>query len=97
MTVALIAAALLAGAAAATAATVWWSSHRGLLASRARRQVIVTLKTGEAFSGLLYAADRDAVVLRDTTALSFGHDGGHLPVEGEAVLLRSDIAYMQVP
>lgn len=74
-----------------------WSSTHGLLATRRRRKVIVTLKTGEAFSGVLFASDRDAVVLREATAIAFGPKAENVTVEGEALILRSDIAYMQLP
>lgn len=87
----------LAVAVAAIAGTLYATGRRGLLASRVRRRVIVTLKTGDAFSGLLYAADRDVIVLREAQALSYGPRSEHLPVEGEALILRSDVAYIQLP
>lgn len=84
-------------AAAAVAVTLYVTGRRGLLATRLRRRVIVTLKSGDAFGGVLYAADRDVLVLREAQALSYGPRSEHLPVEGEALILRSDVAYMQLP
>jgi small nuclear ribonucleoprotein (snRNP)-like protein len=79
-------------------AYVTWrrSTVAGLLAERARRHVIVTLKTGAAFRGVLYATDREALVLRDAQALAYGAQRTNVPVEGEALLLRSDVDYLQV-
>lgn len=73
----------------------WWHSAHGELAIRAKREVIVTLKTGETFTGALYASDRDCLVLRNAEAIGFGPDSRNAPVQGEAVLLRSNVAYVQ--
>jgi small nuclear ribonucleoprotein (snRNP)-like protein len=67
-----------------------------LLAERARRQVIVTLKTDDAFRGLLHATDREALVLREAHALAFGAKKVNVIVEGEVLLLRNEVAYIQV-
>lgn len=75
----------------------WHSSTTGLLVDRRRRQVLVTLKTGEAFSGVLFAVDRDAIVLREAVAVAFGPRSENVAVDGEALILRVDIAYMQLP
>lgn len=68
----------------------------GLLMDRQRRQVIVTLKSGAAFRGVLYATDREALVLREAQALAYGAQKQNVPVEGEALLLRPDVDYIQV-
>ena len=62
-----------------------------------RRSVLVSLKSGEAFQGVLYEADSEAVVLRNATALEAGNgtDRRATPVDGELLILRPDIAYMQ--
>ena len=78
-------------------AVVWRGSRRGLLAQRRVRRVIVTLKSGEAFGGLLYAADRECVVLREAEALAFRPDQSNVIVEGEALIFRADVAYIQLP
>jgi small nuclear ribonucleoprotein (snRNP)-like protein len=75
----------------------WRSSRSGLLVERTRRRVLVTLKSGEAFSGVLFAVDREAIVLREAVAVGYGQRSENVPVEGEALILRSDIAYMQLP
>lgn len=69
----------------------------GLLDDRVRKRVIVTLKDGHAFDGVLYAADRDAVVLRNAEGVGMGEKQTNLPVDGEVLILRSDVAYLQLP
>lgn len=76
---------------------VWRSSANGLLTSSRRRRVLVTLKTGEAFSGVLFSVDRDAVLLREVTAVAYGPKSEDVPVGGEVLILRADIAYLQMP
>lgn len=63
-----------------------------------RRRVIVTLKTGEGFGGVLFSADSEAIVVREATLLDAGAtDRAAQPVDGELLVLRSDIAYLQFP
>lgn len=77
---------------------VWWRSRRpSSLQERIRRRVIVTTKSGEAFAGVLFQADAAAVVLRDATAYGLLDDGSNLVVDGEALLLLADVAYVQFP
>lgn len=78
------------------AAVAAWRSRSGLLAGRQRRQIIVTLKTGAAFRGVLYATDREALVLREALALAYGAQKATVPVEGELLVLRADVDYVQV-
>jgi small nuclear ribonucleoprotein (snRNP)-like protein len=66
-----------------------------VLKARKYRRVIVTLKSGQAFAGLLYEHDRDALVLRDVKTVDRG--GDHIPVDGEVVLLLDEVDYLQVP
>lgn len=68
-----------------------------LLRARVRSRVIVTLHSGEAIAGVLWEADRQAWVLREAQAIGAGEDRGHLPVDGELVLLADQIRYAQVP
>lgn len=94
----MIAAALvLLAAAVAFAAWRCFEQVPDLLAERRAHRVLITLKTGEAFAGILYAADGDIVVLRDATAMAFGPRSENVAVEGEALILRADIAYLQLP
>ena len=90
-------AALLIVSALAVAVMAWRSTTTGLLIERRRRRVLVTLKTGEAFSGVLFAVDRDAIVLRDAVAVAYGARSENVAVDGEALILRPDIAYLQLP
>ena len=82
------------------AATLLMSRGRGrdrLLQERVCDKVVVTLKTGAAFSGVLFKADERSLVLRDTQALGAGPAGDHLAVDGELILFRSDIDFLQRP
>lgn len=67
------------------------------LASLTKRRAIVTLKTGEAFAGVLYAADRESLCLRSAELVAAGEKRGNLPVDGEVLILRADVAYLQFP
>lgn len=68
-----------------------------LLKKRLLSRVVVTLKSGQSFDGLLYAADPAVWVLRDSLALGMGEKGSPLPVDGEVVLFVSEIDYAQRP
>ena len=87
---------------ACLAAAGWWFDRRrssipGLLADRLRHRSIVTLKSGEAFGGVLFAADDQSVVLREAAALGAGDRGANVVVDGEVLILRGDISYIQLP
>lgn len=67
-----------------------------LIREHLRRKVVVTLKSGDAFEGVLFAADSEALVLRNATVLEAGGtDRVPVPVDGELLLLRPDVAYLQ--
>jgi small nuclear ribonucleoprotein (snRNP)-like protein len=69
-----------------------------LIREHLRRKVIVTLKTGEGFGGVLFSADSEAVVLRDAVLLDGnGTDRTPTPVDGELLVLRADVSYLQFP
>lgn len=68
-----------------------------LLRQRLRRRVIVTLKSGESFGGVLYEADADAIVLRNAEAIGMGERQSNLAVDGEVLVLRADVSYFQLP
>ena len=55
------------------------------------------MKTGEAFSGVLYAADAEVLILRDAEAIGVGERRSNLVVDGEVLILRGDVSYMQIP
>lgn len=68
-----------------------------LIRQRLRRRVIVTLKSGESFGGVFYEADAEAVVLRNAEAIGMGERQSNLVVDGEVLLLRADISFLQLP
>ena len=77
-------------------AAVLWERRRADLAlrSRVRREVVVTLTSGPAFSGVLFDSDAVCCVLRDAVGLNSDKP---VPVDGELLLRWSDIAYVQLP
>lgn len=68
-----------------------------VLEQRTREQVIVTLTTGEAFSGLLWEVDDKAWVLRDAVALgsASARRAVGVGVDGEVILLAGMVAFAQ--
>lgn len=68
-----------------------------IITSRLRERVVVTLKTGETFGGVLYSHDSKALVLRETTALGAGERQTDLALDGELIVLLPDVAYIQRP
>lgn len=93
----IVVAALILGVALVTTTLVWRATTDRLVRERLCDKVVVTLKTGPSFSGVLFKVDDRTVILRDSKALGAGHNGDHLPVDGELVLARSDIDYLQRP
>jgi hypothetical protein len=76
-------------------AYVLW--RRDVVRSRLRQPIVVTLKSGGAFQGVLLSADRHAWVLRNAIALAAGDGGVNVIVDGEVLILTADIAYAQKP
>jgi small nuclear ribonucleoprotein (snRNP)-like protein len=68
-----------------------------VLSSRFRERVIVTLKSGDCFDGILYSADRVSLVLRNAEAVGVGEKRTNLPVDGEVIVLLADVLYIQRP
>lgn len=58
-----------------------------------RGRFVVTLKTGEAFEGILLDADNSMFVLGDATAHSVD---GPAHVDGKVYLERANVAFMQM-
>lgn len=85
--------ALFATVTVAGAAVGWWWSSQRLLHSKRRRRALVTLLSGETFDGVLVASDRDALVLGSAAIAA----EDQVPIDGEIVLLREQIAYLQLP
>jgi small nuclear ribonucleoprotein (snRNP)-like protein len=76
----------------------WWLVLRrpeSVLDRRRRKQWVVTLKSGEAFRGVLTDHDASCVVLSD--AEHYSDPQTPVPVDGEVVVLLSDIKYAQRP
>ena len=92
-----LAATILAVAMVAAAWLLVSSGRDRLLKERFCDKVVVTLKTGPAFEGVLFKADDRTVILRDTQALEAGPTGGPVAVDGELILFRSDVNYLQRP
>lgn len=80
----------------ATAAVAWPSRDR-LIRQRLRDQVVVTLKSGSAFRGVLFEADARSFVLRNVEMLGRPGDGVHIPVDGELMVARSEVEFVQRP
>lgn len=70
-------------------------SRQSLLKGVLLKKVLVTLKTGEGFSGLLHSFDRDVVVLVNVLLERDG-DQKPIPADGALYIIRGDVAYMQV-
>lgn len=69
-----------------------------LLKKCVRHRVIVTLKTGEAFGGILFEADSECLVLKEAALLEAnGTDRIPTKADGSVVILRPDVAYLQFP
>jgi hypothetical protein len=66
-----------------------------VITSRLRERVVVTLKTGDAFSGVLFSHDSKALVLRESEALGAGERRTNLALDGEIIVLLPDVAYIQ--
>lgn len=66
-----------------------------VLKSRLRRRVLVSTKTGDAFRGIWFDGDREAIVLRDAEHIQPNTDKQFVPADGEIVILMADVAYMQ--
>ena len=59
-----------------------------------REVVVVTLKTGETFRGVLVAADAHALLFREAAQLA---ERDAVGIDGELIVPRVDIAYLQRP
>lgn len=65
-----------------------------LLRQLLRERFVVTLKTGEAFDGLLDRWDESTLELINPTAVS---EKTRVPVDGRIYVPRDQVAYMQRP
>ena len=67
------------------------------VSKRVRQRLIVTLKSGESFAGVVLEADERAWVLVSAVVVAGADDRTDLPVDGEIILMTADIAYAQKP
>ena len=82
-------AALLIAGAAVTYSTL---QFRTVLRRRRHAPVIVTLKSGAAFKGVLADDDSRSLVLRNAESVD---DGRPMPVDGEVIVPWGDVKYLQ--
>lgn len=68
-----------------------------LFSSKVRELVIVTLKSQAAFRGVLYAYDERTLVLRDAEMMPGQLTAAPTLVDGEVLLARSEVDYIQRP
>lgn len=61
--------------------------------SLAKRRVLVQMRTGGALAGVQWSRRGPLLVLRDVT---LHQDGQRAPVDGEAVIERTEISWIQV-
>lgn len=83
---------------AAGALIAWSVTHEpigSVLRNRIRRQIIVTLKSEQSYRGVLWEADAHAFVLRSAELLNADHTS--VVVDGELLVLREDVRYLQRP
>lgn len=70
---------------------------RSVLAGAVRERVLVTLKSGEGFDGVLLRADRRSWELVQAKALGAGERGVDVPVNGSLILPAENVAFAQRP
>lgn len=72
----------------------WWSAP-SILETRLRAKMLVTMKDGTTFAGVLFESDATALVLRQAEAVGGTVSKSNVPLDGEIILLLSDVLYMQ--
>jgi small nuclear ribonucleoprotein (snRNP)-like protein len=78
----------------ACAAVFVASRQEKALRARMRSDVIVTLKSGDSFSGVMFDRDALTVVLRNAVDL---RPQAPVPVDGELLIRWAEVAYVQLP
>lgn len=76
---------------------IWSSSWSPVLRSRLRERVLVTTKNGTTYDGVFYEGDSRTLVLRNAAAVGADADKNDLPLDGEIILLLSDVDFIQRP
>lgn len=64
------------------------------LSGRVKRHCLVSCKDGQDFSGVLWSAARGVLVLKQASIVG---DTGTTSVDGEVVIFRADVAFVQFP
>lgn len=94
----IVASLILAVAAVVIALLQLWRIERNrgdrALTKRQRESVIVTLKAGPTFAGVLSEFDARSLVLTNANAVE---ELGQVSVDGELLLRWSDVAFVQKP
>lgn len=65
--------------------------------NRWREKVVVNLKSGDSFAGVLWSSDKRAIVLRNASALAAGDNRTDVPLDGEVIVLLADVLFLQRP
>jgi hypothetical protein len=68
-----------------------------VLRQTVKERVIVTLKSGEGFDGILYWVDGKTWELVQAKALGVGDRGADVPVNGTLLIPAANVAYCQRP
>lgn len=87
--------AVAAGVGGATVMAVWPSRDR-LLRQVRRDTVVVNMKSGTAFRGVLYQTDRHNLELRNAVVHRPGDDSP-TEADGKILLPRHDVEFLQCP
>lgn len=86
--------AVLVLAVAVVGSAVFLRAPERLVRGVTRRRCLVSCKDARQFSGVLWAADRGCLVLKQAVMVG---DDGTAPMDGEVLILRDDIAFIQFP
>lgn len=80
------------------ALVVWRNLSTDLLVRRQlRRQVVVELVSGETFKALLVSCDARSILLRNCVAIISADSTSTVPVDGELIVPRGDVKWIQRP
>lgn len=81
----------------AAVVAVWWLRSIDVLVRRQmRRQVVLELRSGETFRGVVLAVDGRSITLGSVESL-IATQTEPVPVDGELLIPRGDVKFMQRP
>jgi hypothetical protein len=78
-------------------AAVCWLAQGTAVRRALKERVLVTLKSGEGFDGVLLRLDRKSWELVQAKALGVGERGADVPVNGALIIPAENVAYVQRP